>query len=84
MNIYDFIKQRKHLVWSTNNYDGLSNEAIVEATLNYGDWNDVKELIEILGIRRVATIFRRRSAIPRSNYRPEISHYFQLYFGKYA
>ena len=85
--IHDFIKSRKYLIWWTNNWDGLSEESIVEATLNYGDWDDVQELIAILGIKKVAEIFLRTSApdkFGRSNYRQDIRHYFDLYFKKYA
>jgi hypothetical protein len=84
MGIHDFIKKRPYLVWSTNNYDGLSEEVIVEATLNYGNFDDFKKLMEIMGIKNMASIFRKESARPRSNYRPEVKHYFDLYFNKYA
>jgi len=84
MKIGDFVKKRKHLFWSTRNYDGLSNEAIVEGVLNYGDMNDVRELISLLGIHEVAKIFHGDTNRARVNYRPEIVNYFQLYFQKYA
>lgn len=87
VNTGDFVKKRKHLFWSTKNYDGLSNEAVVEAVLNYGDMNDVRELIQLLGIQEVAKIFREKSKLSkmgRQNYLPEVKNYFQLYFQKYA
>ncbi|OGZ25632.1 MAG: hypothetical protein A3I85_00775 [Candidatus Nealsonbacteria bacterium RIFCSPLOWO2_02_FULL_38_63] len=84
MTIVSFIKKRAYLVWYTKNYNNLSNEAIVEAVLNYGDFNDVKKMIKILGIKKVATIFREKSKEKRCNYRPEIKNYFRLYFDKYA
>ncbi len=87
MTIQDFIKERKHLLWWVGDYDGLDKAAIVEATLNYGDWNDVQTLIRILGVKKVARIFReksRPSQIGRQNYRPEIQNYFTLYFNKHA
>ncbi|OGI30311.1 MAG: hypothetical protein A3G09_02255 [Candidatus Moranbacteria bacterium RIFCSPLOWO2_12_FULL_48_12] len=87
MDIHTFIKKRPYLIWYVNDYDALSEETIVEATLNYGNWNDVQELIGILGIREVAKIFQEKSgpsAIGRSNYRPEVANYFALYFSKYA
>jgi len=37
MNIYQFIKKRKYLVWYVKDPEKLNNEAIVEAVLNYGD-----------------------------------------------
>lgn len=84
MKINEFIKKRPYLVWYTKNYDHLSEEAIVEAVLNYGDFDDVKTMIKILGIEKTAAIFRKKSKQKRCNYRPEIKNYFQLYFNKYA
>jgi hypothetical protein len=84
MTINEFIKKRPYLIWHTKNFDNLSQEAIVEAVLNYGDFNDVKKMISILGMRKTAAIFRKKSKQKRCNYRPEIKNYFQLYFKKYA
>ena len=87
MTIQDFIKQRPYLVWYVKEPGRLNDESIVEHTLNYGDWDDVQKLIKILGIKKTARIFRRKSKpskMGRQNYRPEIKHYFALYFNKYA
>ena len=84
MGIGDFVKKRKHLFWSTRNYDGLSPGAVLEGVLNYGDMNDVKELLSLLGMREAAKIFHEQTNRARVNYRPEIVNYFQLYFQKYA
>lgn len=84
MKLSDYIKKRPYLVWYTKNYDKLSEDAIVEAVLNYGDWKDVQEVINILGIKETAAIFKRKSKSKRSNYRPEIKNYFTLYFKQYA
>ncbi len=82
--INEFIKKRPGLVWSTTQYDKLSEEVIVEAVLNYGNFKDVNEVIRILGIKRVAAIFWEEAAKKRSNLRPEVKHYFNLFFKKYA
>ncbi len=86
MTIQAFIKKRPYLVWHTKNYTRLSEEAVVEATLNYGDFDDVKQLIEILGIKKVAAIFRRHTSSRkmRTNYPPKLQHYFHLYFHAHA
>lgn len=87
MNIHDFIKQRKRLIWWVKDYDALGPESIVEATLNYGNWDDVQTLIKILGLKKTAKIFydkSKPSAVGRQNYRPEVRNYFNLYFNKYA
>ena len=87
MTIHDFIKKRKHLIWWVKNYDRLGAESVVEATLNYGNWDDVQTLIKILGIKKVAKIFREKSpksSMGRTNYFPEVTRYFNLYFNKYV
>jgi len=82
--LYDFISKRKHLIWYVKDYRALNEEAIVEATLNYGNWDDVQKLIEILGIARVSEIFRANAFRQRTNYRKQVRHYFNLYFNKYV
>ncbi len=84
MTISDFIKKRPYLVWYTKNYDNLSVDSIVEAVLNYGDWDDFKKMIKILGMGKTASIFRKRSKMKRSNYDSKVKNYFQFYFNKYA
>ena len=87
MLIGDFVRERKHLFWSTKNYDGLSNAAVIEGILNYGNMNDVRELIALLGLPEVAKIFReksKKSKMGRQNYRPEVINYFNLYFNKHV
>lgn len=84
MDIHEFIKKRPYLIWYTQNFDHLSEDAIVEAVLNYGDFDDVRKMIAILGIPKISKIFRKRAWQRRSNYRPEIKNYFKLYFKKYA
>jgi len=79
-----FIKKRPYLVWYTENYQNLTEESIIEAVLNYGDFDDFKGLIKIMGIKKVAGIFRDQQKKKRSNYRPEVKNYFTLYFNKYA
>ncbi len=84
MTIHNFIKKRPYLIWSSSNYKLLSEEAIVEAVLNYGNWVDVQGMIRILGIKKTALIFKKKSKQRRNNYRPDIKNYFKLYFKKYA
>ena len=87
MTLVNFIKKRPYLIWWTKNYDHLGAESIVEATLNYGNWDDVQTLIKILGMKKVAKIFRAKSPksqMGRTNYRPEAIHYFNLYFKRHA
>ena len=85
--IHDFIKARKSLIWWVPNYDQLDAEAIVEATLNHGNWDDVQDLIKILGLEKTAQIFRLKSqpsAIGRQNYSIKTKAFFTRFFDKYA
>lgn len=84
MILKEFIKKRPYLVWSTGEYDALSESAIVEAVLNYGTFKDVQTLISILGIKKTARIFNAQLKHKRVNYSPKIINYFKFYFQKYA
>lgn len=80
----EFIKQRARLVWYVRDPSELNDESIVEHTLNYGDWNDVQELLKIIGINKAAAIFNKQISQKRINYDAKIVNYFKLYFAKYA
>ena len=84
MTIKGFIKARPYLVWYTRDFKRLSPEAIVEGVLNYGDFADVKKIIAILGVKKVADIFSKQLKKKRVNYDAKIINYFKLYFAKYA
>ena len=80
----EFIKQRPYLVWYVKDFNKLDNESIVEHTLNYGTWDDVRELFSILSVKEVAAILREQISRERVNYDPKIMNYFKLYFPRYA
>jgi len=84
MTIHQFIKKRPYLIWYVKDLDTLSEESIVEHTLNYGDWDDVRELLAILGVKKTAAIFSRQISGQRTNYDQKITNYFKLYFSRYA
>jgi len=84
MEIQQFVQKRLELFWFVKDPEKLSLEALVEAVLNLGDWQDVQELLALLGTKKVAEIFQKESQKKRNNYRPEIKNYFSLYFEKYA
>jgi hypothetical protein len=84
MTIESFVKEKPYLFWYIKDLEGLSRESIVEHVLNYGDFDDFKKTVEIMGIDEIAEIFRKQLENKRINYRPEIKNYFTLYFDKYA
>lgn len=83
-DINEFIKKRPYLIWHTKNHENLTPDSVVEAVLNYGNWDDVQEMIKIIGVEKTAKIFKLHSLQKRSNYREKTKQYFSLYFKKYA
>lgn len=84
MTLMDFVRSRSYLFWSTGNLSKLSDDAIVEQVLNYGDFEDAKQLMALMGIKKVAAVFVQLANRKRTNFAPAIKHYFTLYFQKYA
>lgn len=78
------MQTRPYLIWYTKDFQHLSEGAVVESVLNYGDFDDIKKMIAILGREKVARIFRKQIKQKRMNYNPKIVNYFTLYFKKHA
>jgi len=84
--IQQFIKEKSSLFWyiPEDRKPFISISFLVETILNYGDEKDVKRLFDLIGIERVAAIFREKTSGIRINYFPQVKHYFTLYFNRYA
>ena len=80
MRLQDIFKKKPYLAWDVKNPKKLSDEAVLERVLNYGDWEDVQELIKIKGKKEAAQLFKKTLSKKRTNYDPAIAHYFSLYF----
>jgi hypothetical protein len=79
-----FLKDKAGLWWWVKDATKLSDGALLEGTLNYGEWEDVLEVFNILGLKKAAAIFKKQIAGKRINYRPKTLNYFKLYFKEYA
>ena len=81
-----YINKHKSLFWYTpeSKKMDISNDLLVEHILNYGTMVDVKQLIEIMGIDSVSHIFYSAKGRMKGNYYPEIYHFFDLVFSRYA
>ncbi|MDD3711436.1 MAG: hypothetical protein PHP37_02455 [Patescibacteria group bacterium] len=84
MSLKSFIKKRPHLFWYIGDLDNISEDFALEQVLNFGDFDDVKLLLKIIGINRASEIFDGQIRKKRCNYRPEVKNYFKLYFKEYA
>jgi len=81
-----FILKRKYLFWYVKDPTKVDDASLVEAVLNLGNWDDVQELIKLLGIKKVSDIFKDSTSPDRfrTNYGKKTTNYFNLYFEKYA
>jgi len=82
-----FIRQHSALWWwvPEEAKENLSLNAVVEAVLNYGTIEDIKELFGIIGIKKAAEIFYAGTTNrQRTNYSPPIENFFKLYFERHA
>jgi hypothetical protein len=78
----DFIKNNQHLFWylNKNELPNISDAVLVEFILNYGNMQSVKDLLSILGEKKVAQEFSKAIQAKRNNYFPQVKNYFNLYF----
>ncbi|MDD3481083.1 MAG: hypothetical protein PHW75_02580 [Patescibacteria group bacterium] len=84
MNIKDFIKKRPYLTWDIKDPENISDQSIVEKTLNYGDFDDFKAIIKIFGPKKTKSLFLKGEKSKRSNFDPKVANYFKLYFKYHA
>lgn len=81
--LFKLVEKKPFLFWDCKDLKGLSAEAIVEAILTRGDFDDFMELINILGIKRVAEIFYKQTSVKRKNYGKKTENYFRLFFERH-
>lgn len=86
MSRQQIIEKHKSLFWYTPEAEkqNISDALLVERILNDGSLDDVRELIDVLGGKRVAEVFFSATGRQKNNYYPEIYHFFSLVLKKYA
>jgi len=82
----EFIEKNKHLFWyiKKDKIQDIGNEVLVEFIFNYGTWEDVKELIKIIGFQELKVVYNGITDLKIGNYHPEIYNYLGLIVKKYA
>ena len=82
----EFIEKNKHLFWyiKKDKIQDIGNEVLVEFIFNYGTWDDVKELIKIIGFDELKVVYEATTERKIGNYMPEIYNYLELIVKKYA
>lgn len=81
-----FIQKNSKLFWYTpeDQKQNISYALLVETILNYGTLDDYRELVNVLGGKRVAEVFFSAKGRQKANYYPEIYHFFSLVLQKYV
>lgn len=73
-----FIQKNSKLFWYTpeDQKQNISDALLVETILNYGTLDDYRELVNVLGGKRVTEVFFSAKGRQKANYYPEIYHFF--------
>ena len=80
----EMVKKKPSLIWYTNSYDELNEQAIVEAVYHFGSWDDIDKFHKIVGLREAKELFHTLIQKPRSNLKPIVQNYFTLYYDRHA
>ena len=86
-DIQQFVQKKQSLFWAVpkEKKNDIGHILLVETILNYGTLEDVRELINLLGLRQTAAIFFQSSQNrERHNYFPPVENYFRLYFKRHV
>lgn len=69
-----FIEKNKHLFWyiKPEKLPTISNDVLVEFIFNYGQWEDIKTLIKIIGFKELKIVFDNIQGRNVGNYLPEM------------
>lgn len=86
MSREQIIAKHKNLFWYTpeNEKQNISDTLLVERVLNDGTLDDYRELVDVLGGKRVAEVFFSAKGRQKQNYYPEIYNFFSLILKKYV
>lgn len=82
----EFIEKNKHLFWyiKPDKIKDISNDVLVEFIFNYGTWDDVKELIRIIGYPELKRVYENITGRNVGNYFPPVYNFLSLIIQKYA
>jgi len=81
-----FILKHSDLFWYTpqDKKVEISDEYLVENILNYGSLENIRELRQLYGLKKLSKLFINLDGRKKMNIYPEIYNYFYQYFNKYA
>ena len=87
--IKKFIRQNSSLFWyiPEGKKEEISEEVLVETILNYGDMEAVRELMNLMGVDKVAGLFfdmQHKSERRKGNIHEITAHFFTEFFKRHA
>lgn len=82
----EFIAKNAHLFWyiKKDAIPKIGNEVLVEFIFNYGTWQDVKDLIKIIGYAELKRVYEDITDRKIGNYIPEMLDLMGRITYKYA
>jgi hypothetical protein len=82
----EFIEKNAHLFWYIKKeaIPNIDNEILVEFIFNYGTWDDVKQLIQIIGHQELKAVYEGVVDRKIGNYIPEMYNLLSRITKKYA
>jgi hypothetical protein len=82
----EFIEKNRHLFWyiKQDKIPEISNVVLVEFIFNYGTWEDVKELVEVLGYKELRRVYESLDERQKGNYFDPAINYLSLLTFKHA
>jgi len=78
------VLKKPYLFWDIGDKTSLSQRAVVERVLAFGDFDDFLVLADVLGLLKVAQIYRQATASGRCNLNSRTRHFWDLYFNRHA
>ncbi len=86
MTRQQLIHNTSSLFWYTpeDKKHDISGALLVERILNDGTSDDYRDLISVLGGKRVAEVFFSAKGRQKNNYYPEIYNFFSLVLSQYV
>jgi len=79
-----WLKERHGLWWSTSQLDKLSDEVILEAVMNYGQWEDFLDLKQWWGLKKIKQLFEQMMSKRRVNLRQPVQVLFHDYLAAHV
>lgn len=82
----EFITQNQHLFWyiRKDKLQDISNEVLVEFVFNHGTWQNVKDLVQIIGYQELKRVYENTNGRKIGNYYPEMYDLLKRIVLKYA